>query len=647
MKGNKCLFLTLVISAFLIISAFGGMVIPVGAEEESLEVVKKVWDEDLSEWVEEIDVDNGDTVSFQITITYHNVTQPQYPHYAENIIVNDTLPDGLDYVSGSASPFEPDVNGNVLTWDLGSTKLYDDESYTITFDATVDGEGELENLAESVADEHCTGQVISGSDTAIVNVIELNPGISVEKYVFDGCEWVETIQADDNSDVLFKIVVENTGDTDLEVYVNDTLPECLIYNDSATPFEPDIINDILVWYFALVEPEEEIIIQFEAHVEGDPCTENVNLVEVTGITGCLEEVTDSDTASVLVNGMCVEKQVWDDGEWAEETDAAVGDTVRFKIKITYYGDLVLKQIKVRDELPACLEYADNAVPEEPEVSGKTLWWNLSSDYNLQNGESVEIEFDADVVDNNCEPAENWAYVDALECGIYEWYGEDSAIVNIGCEFIAIAGGPYYGEIDEEIEITGDASGGSPPYTYDWDLDDDGDYDDATGKTIYETWSEKGNYPISLRVTDDDGDKAYDDTVVIIGYGDNAPPNKPAKPFGPTSGKRGVTYPYTTSTTDPDGDQVEYKFDWGDGTDSGWLGPYDSGDTCEASHKWSSVGGFSVKVKARDVPHFAESPWSEPLSVSMPRNRAFSNPIIIQFLQLLLQKIPILQQILGL
>lgn len=96
---------------------------------------------------------------------------------------------------------------------------------------------------------------------------------------------------------------------------------------------------------------------------------------------------------------------------------------------------------------------------------------------------------------------------------------------------------------------------------------------------------------------------------------NNPPEKPSRPSGETSGEAGVTYLYTTTTTDIDGDQVLYMWDWGDGTTSGWLGPYASGAEVSALHSWSK-GSYSIKVKAKDT-YDAESEWSDPLSVSMP------------------------------
>jgi len=97
---------------------------------------------------------------------------------------------------------------------------------------------------------------------------------------------------------------------------------------------------------------------------------------------------------------------------------------------------------------------------------------------------------------------------------------------------------------------------------------------------------------------------------------NVPPNKPNKPSGTVSGKIKTDYTYTTSTTDPNGDQVYYMWDWGDGSQSSWLGPYNSSVTVSTTHKWTVKGSYSIKVKAKDT-FGAESPWSDPLSIKMP------------------------------
>jgi hypothetical protein len=105
-----------------------------------------------------------------------------------------------------------------------------------------------------------------------------------------------------------------------------------------------------------------------------------------------------------------------------------------------------------------------------------------------------------------------------------------------------------------------------------------------------------------------------------------PPATPTKPIGPTLGIWNVQYTYTSMTSDPNNDQIYYLFDWGDGNNSGWIGPYNSGVTGVASHIWTELGTYNVKVRARDV-WGAGSIWSEPLGVTITDNNPPDAPQI--------------------
>jgi hypothetical protein len=113
------------------------------------------------------------------------------------------------------------------------------------------------------------------------------------------------------------------------------------------------------------------------------------------------------------------------------------------------------------------------------------------------------------------------------------------------------------------------------------------------------------------------------------------PLTPEKPSGLTPGKINVEYNYTTITTDQQQDQIYYWFDWGDGTNSGWIGPYESGNTADTSHPWSKKGSYVIKVKAKDTGSH-ESGWSDPLPITMPYSY---NKLILQFLEWLFQRLP--------
>lgn len=657
MKKINVVVLTLVISTFLIISTFSGISAYGNSADPpgNVELIKEVYDVDTSTWVNETDAESGDTVSFRITVTYENVSAN--PHHLENIFIRDTLPECLEYVESSASPFEPELSSavKILVWDLEDTKLYDGDSYVITFDANVSDCccGEQINQASVIGDEYCTGSILEDDDTAIVNVPCMNPDIEVEKKVWDSYDecWVEEAYALHDTTTRFNITVHNTGDCTLEdIVVNDTIPNGLGYANNAIPAEDDISGNFIIWNIAELDPDEKYYIEFDATVvDIFAGNEHENWVKVTGTCDgcCPGEVTDEDSAIVKVAGMTVEKEVWDKdiSAWMEETDASVGETVRFRIIISYYGDYTLYNIHVVDKLPECLEYANNAVPEEPDdisPDGKTLTWDLG--LALHDEGSTTIEFDADVNENNCEDCINMAIVTANECSgaVLDWI--DNATVHVICGLDADSGGPYYADVGETITISGSATGGTPPYEFSWDLDNDDVYgeddepDEPIVSTFTKSWGSPGTYIIKLKVTDGTTED-IDDTTVTVG-GNNAP-EKPNPPTGPSRLKIGVVYTFTAETTDPDGDQISYKFRWGDGTENDWSGFVDSGEEYSATHEWASMSTFNIQVKAKDI-HGAESEWSNPLSVTVPHE---STPIIVILLQKLIELFPILGPIL--
>jgi len=128
-----------------------------------------------------------------------------------------------------------------------------------------------------------------------------------------------------------------------------------------------------------------------------------------------------------------------------------------------------------------------------------------------------------------------------------------------------------------------------------------------------------NMTVSDYITLEQWEPFIDPTLLLTEF--SLVPEKPEKPDGPTSGKRGEEYNYSSLTIDPEGDVVYYFFDWGDETNSGWLGPYNSGEKCVASHIWNEKGKYELRVKARDI-HHGESDWSDPLPINIIKTRSF-------------------------
>lgn len=106
---------------------------------------------------------------------------------------------------------------------------------------------------------------------------------------------------------------------------------------------------------------------------------------------------------------------------------------------------------------------------------------------------------------------------------------------------------------------------------------------------------------------------FQGSTLVIG-GNNNPPHIPPKPDGTVTGQFNTEYTYSTRTTDPENDQIYYKWSWGN-IEGDWMGPYASGATISTTHTWPAGGIYQVKVKAKDI-FDSESDWSPSLFVTI-------------------------------
>jgi hypothetical protein len=127
--------------------------------------------------------------------------------------------------------------------------------------------------------------------------------------------------------------------------------------------------------------------------------------------------------------------------------------------------------------------------------------------------------------------------------------------------------------------------------------------------------------------------------------DNNEPDKPESPFGYESGIIVKDYKFNCrKISDPDGDKVSYLFDWDDGTYSVWIPDHLSDELISSYHSWSEEGVYNVRVKARDI-YGAESEWSDPIAISIAKNKPCMKQYFFNFLELHPNLFPILRQLL--
>jgi PKD repeat protein len=137
----------------------------------------------------------------------------------------------------------------------------------------------------------------------------------------------------------------------------------------------------------------------------------------------------------------------------------------------------------------------------------------------------------------------------------------------------------------------------------------------------------GTYIVTFTVTDNYGMTNSTQQTITIVTPLNHPPYQP-KIYGPYSGFVNVEYSFTTDPiTDPDSDQMYCFWDWGDGNNSGWLGPHLSGQILYASHTWTTEGTYGLRLKLKDDPGL-ESNWSDLFNITITEYQPPTPPIIV-------------------
>jgi len=91
-----------------------------------------------------------------------------------------------------------------------------------------------------------------------------------------------------------------------------------------------------------------------------------------------------------------------------------------------------------------------------------------------------------------------------------------------------------------------------------------------------------------------------DNSFSMSFGGNHRPDIPDKPSYTNSDYIiGDHVDFSATLSDPDGDNVQCRWYWGDGTYSDWMGPYFSGKTVTRSHVFQKAGTYYVRVEAKD------------------------------------------------
>lgn len=123
--------------------------------------------------------------------------------------------------------------------------------------------------------------------------------------------------------------------------------------------------------------------------------------------------------------------------------------------------------------------------------------NAESNYN---DPGIGLQWDVGTL----QPGQTW------DLDVTFWFGQPNSL-------FAVAGPDRTVRVGETVRFDGGASYASQGTitTYDWDLDGDGDYGDASGVSVDHVFLTAGTRSVVLRVTDDTGNHAYDECRITV------------------------------------------------------------------------------------------------------------------------------------
>ena len=173
-------------------------------------------------------------------------------------------------------------------------------------------------------------------------------------------------------------------------------------------------------------------------------------------------------------------------------------------------------------------------------------------------------------------------------------------------------------IVEGQTMTFDTSGSSDPdgsiasYWYDYGNGSDSGW--VTDSTHSFSYSAAGTYSAKLKVKDNGSatsgwSSTVAITVTVANVAENQAPSAVLSASPMTVGEGGIVTFDGSGSSDPDGSIASYWYDYGNGSDSGWV--------ADATHpfSYSAAGTYSAKLKVKDNDG-VESGWSSTVAITV-------------------------------
>ena len=323
----------------------------------------------------------GEELTYKITVTNHTGVD------LTNVVVVDTLPAGVTFVSASAGePGNGTVEVTIPTLEKDGTY-----SFTVTVRVNDDTTGSITNTATIVSAVSGTTELGKDISASVTTPVESKPGPAPD---WDTTLWItkEIPNMDDGKVTLgdeftYTITVWNSSDYTMEnIVVSDTLPSEVDYVSCSGGLTYDSNTRTLTATIDSLDPGRNIfgIAVKVADVSSDTITNTAKITHAE-CNGNVWNGVKEDTVSIgVVKPIEISKTV-------DKTTAAPGDTLTYTITVTNnISDAII--LNVIDTLPQNITVDEATISNDGyyDSAERTISWSVA----LSTKEVRELSFKA-------------------------------------------------------------------------------------------------------------------------------------------------------------------------------------------------------------------------------------------------------------
>ena len=298
---------------------------------------------------------NGDEIIWTISVFNHG------PQDAVNVIVYDTLPDGLIYVSDDG---EGAYDSETGIWEVGD--LHHGRGLILNILTYVNvSNTNITNIANAVSDTYDPNET-NNEDNDTVNVPPM-ADLEITKVVSD----INPVKGDI---IIWSVIVINNGpDAAVNVVVSDVLPAGLIFIDSDGDYADN------VWNIGDLNNNETVVLNIRTMVNVTDAVVT-NVANVTSDTPDIDLTNNNDSATLNVPPMADLELI----KVVSNTNPYNGDEIIWTITVINNGPDTSENVIVNEILPYGIELVSAKASKGVFLNEV---WTVG---NLTNGESASL-----------------------------------------------------------------------------------------------------------------------------------------------------------------------------------------------------------------------------------------------------------------